>query len=87
MFLPIAPDVRARGILAYRQFLAGLRMEIFTQADELVHAGNAGQSQIFRALAKPMSRHMLALGVVIADGQMFFEILPGIFQAALWFNG
>jgi hypothetical protein len=41
MFLPIAPDVRARGVLAHRQFFARLRMKIFTKVDELVHPGDA----------------------------------------------
>ena len=86
MFLSIASNVHAHGVLAHCQFLAGLRMQIFTQSDKLVHAGDAGESQIFRTLAKPMSGHMLALGVIIADGQMLFEIMLGIFQAALWFD-
>jgi hypothetical protein len=62
-------------------------MKIFAQADKLVHAGDAGQSQIFRALTKPMSRHMLAFSIIITNGQMLFEIVPGILQAELRFDG
>lgn len=30
-----------------------------------------------------MSRHMLAFGIIIADGQMLFEILLGIFSGCI----
>ena len=81
------PDVRAHGVLAHRQFFARMRMKIFAQPHKLIQVGHAAQFQVFRSLTKPMSQHLLAFGVIIADGQMLFEVLLGIFQAALLFYG
>jgi hypothetical protein len=82
-FLPVCIDFGSGRFLAERQPFTGLRMKIFTQAGEFVTGGNAIQSEISRTLAKPLAGNGLALGIIIANRQMFLKILLGVSEIIL----
>ena len=78
MLLAVSSFFNPGGLLAERQPFAGLGMKIVTQARKFVAGRDAIQSQVRRTLAEPLAGDGLPFGVVIADGQMLFEVFLGI---------
>ena len=87
MLLAVSSFFNPGGLLAERQPFAGLRMKIVTQARKFVAGRDAIQSQVRRTLAEPLAGDGLPLGVVIADGQMLFEVFFRVVQVALCLGG
>jgi hypothetical protein len=85
-FFAINPLFNPYGFLPERQPFAGLRMEIVAEPDKLIGGGHAGQAQIFRALADPLAGDGLPLGIIIANRQVFLEILFGVNRVVLGFR-
>jgi hypothetical protein len=65
---------------------ASLRMKIIAEPDKLIGSRRAGQAQIRRALADPLAGDGLPFGVVIANRQVFLEILFGVNRVVLGFR-
>ena len=58
-------------------------MLILAQAQKIIRADFAGQTETLRAEAKPFASHTLAFIVVIADAEMFFKVFPRVCQVVL----
>ena len=85
-FFAINPLINPRGLLPERQPFAGLRVKIIAEPDKLIGGRHTGQSQICRALADPLAGDGLPLGVIIANRQVFLEILFGVNRVVLGFR-
>ena len=60
-------------------------MLVLTQPQKIFRADFAGQIQSFRAQSNPLAGHTLALIVVIANAQVFLEVLLSVLQVVLRF--
>jgi hypothetical protein len=58
-------------------------MLILAQPQKIIGADFPGQSEPFRAHAKPFASHALAFIVVIADAEVFLEVFPRVCQVVL----
>ena len=58
-------------------------MLILAQPQKIIRADFAGQTETFRAEAKPFASHTLAFIVVIPDAEMFFKVFPRVCQVVL----
>ena len=85
-FFAINPLFNPCGFLPERQPFAGLWMKIIAEPNKLIGGGHAGQSQICRALPDPLAGNGLPFGVIIADCQVFLEILFGVNRVVLGFR-
>ena len=85
-FFAINPLFNPCRFLPERQPFAGLRMKIIAEPDKLIGGGHAGQSQICRALADPLAGDGLPFGIIIANRQVFLEILFGVNRVVLGFR-
>ena len=85
-FLAVRPRFRPGGFLPERQPFAGLRVQIVAEPLELFRCRDAGQAQIFRALANPLASGGLPFRVVITNRQVFLEIPLGVNRNALRFG-
>ena len=84
--LAIRANIQARGFLAHRQLLAGLRMKVLTETNEFVLACDTRQPQFLGSFAIPLAQDLLAFGVVVTDAQVFLEVLLGVDQSVLCFG-
>ena len=58
-------------------------MLILAQTEKIIRVDFSGQTKSLCAGAKPFPRHPLALIVVIAYAEMFFEVFPRVCQVVL----
>jgi len=66
--------------------LPRLWMEILAQAQEFLDVGDLGQTKRFGALADPLARDGLVLGVIVAHREVLLEVPLGVTQAVLCFG-
>lgn len=66
-----------------RQGFTRGRMLIFAEPQKIIRADFPRQAKPFHAQPIPVTRHPLALVVIVADAKMLLKVFPGVLQIVL----